>query len=207
MYFITNRIPNEGLKTELPRTISFNPQIVTADQDVFFCANNVDQGGYTEIGKDNFFEVLKDCDYKQILLFLHRFNNTVEVALGKAELLQALEDGMDGEYVPQFTRNTVVYYSSDDYALAKSKIVNIKNHQWGRRLGLTGPKDMHKVPKNVYEVDCDDFNNDFDFPGGHTYFLDKNGTNDASPIINHIVTAITTGRIEPANRSQRLSEQ
>ena len=318
MFFITNRVPKEGLKTEVDRSVSFDPQIVTAAQDVFFCerTNNINNS-YVERGKDKFFSTLKNCTHEQILLFIHGFNNTVEDALEKAidlhQLLkpkvkvlvvpliwpcdddashailgdyyddqvaacaskvafarvlgkfygwrdqqkefcgkrinllahsmgnrvlskaleywvhhysprkqipllfrnifmvaadvpnQVLEAGEEGQYIPQSARNTVIYYAHDDFMLAASKFVNIKHHEWGRRLGSTGPEDMNKVPKNVYEVDCDNFNNKFDPPKGHTYFLDEDVNLDrVSPIINHVATALKTGRIDPSNRSQRL---
>ena len=319
MFFITNRIPKEGLKTEVGRDISFDPQTVTAAQDVFFCEANRSIGNpytYKEIGNSKFFSTLKSRNCKQILFFLHGFNNTVEDALDKALNLQhflqkasvfvvpliwpcdddnalailddyyddqvaasasniafarvigkfydwgwqkeicdkrlnilahsmgnlvliealkywvhhyshrkqipllfrnifmvaadvpnqALEAGEDGQYVPQSTRNTVVYYASDDLMLSASKFANIRHHEWGRRLGITGPENMNKVPKNVYEVDCDDFNKDFDTFKGHTYFLGKDDNLDEpSPMINHIATALGTGRIEPSDRSYRLS--
>ena len=74
-----------------------------------------------------------------------------------------------------------------------------------RPLGMTGPEDMNKVSKNVYAVDCDDFNNTFDDSAGHKYFLGKNGDlNTPSPIIQHMATALKTRRVNPPERDYRL---
>ena len=72
-----------------------------------------------------------------------------------------------------------------------------------RRLGHTGPEDMSRVAKNVYAIDCDDFNNSIDPPVGHTYFLhDQKGA--ASPVFVHIWHALTTGRADadPTSRTK-----
>lgn len=67
-------------------------------------------------------------------------------------------------------RNVVVYFASDDLALRASKAANLKNKVASRRLGHTGPENMELTPKNVYVVDCDDVNNEYDNPKGHSYF-------------------------------------
>ncbi|WP_371376134.1 alpha/beta hydrolase [Thalassotalea aquiviva] len=113
-----------------------------------------------------------------------------------------LEKSEPGRYIVDSTRNLVVYYASDDLAMPASKLANIKNKTASRRLGMTGPEDLTKLPKNVYEVDCDDFNNHFDLKG-HCYFLD-NHQKEPSPIIAHMFAAIQTCRIKPATRSHIL---
>jgi hypothetical protein len=68
---------------------------------------------------------------------------------------------------------------------------------------MTGPESLEVLPKNVYEFDCDSFNQRFDFPAGHSYFLtDREGY--ASPIITNMVRAMRSGRVE-GERSQTLS--
>lgn len=115
---------------------------------------------------------------------------------------EALEKSEPGRHIVSSARNVVVYYANDDLAMPASKLANVKNKTVSRRLGMTGPEDMSKLPKNVYEVDCDDFNNDFDLKG-HSYFLkDKEGA--TSPIIKHMSIAIDTGRVSPAQRSEIL---
>ncbi len=84
-----------------------------------------------------------------------------------------------------------------------SKIANIKNITVSRRLGMTGPENLTAIPKNVYEVDCDNFNNTWDKPAGHSYFLD-NEDGKPSPIIKHMVDAIKTGRLDPFERHYEI---
>ncbi|MBU2886784.1 alpha/beta hydrolase [Gilvimarinus agarilyticus] len=112
---------------------------------------------------------------------------------------EILEQGKSGRYIVDSARNTVVYFASDDYAMPASKIANVRHKVLSRRLGMTGPEDLTKLPTRVYEVDCDDFNNRFDRKG-HAYFLDD-AHGVASPVIEHIAAAIDGGRVSPANRS------
>lgn len=116
---------------------------------------------------------------------------------------EVLEDGRDGRYIVDSGRNTVVYFANDDYAMPASKVANVRNKILSRRLGMTGPESLDKLPSRVYEVDCDDFNNRFDRKG-HSYFLtDSNGV--ASPVVKHMADAIDGGRVTPSERSIRLT--
>ena len=114
---------------------------------------------------------------------------------------ETLERGNGGQYIPSACRNLTVYYANDDLALRSSKISNLKNKIVSRRLGHTGPEDMAKVPKNVYAIDCDDFNNTIDKPTGHTYFL-RDGKGKPSPVFNHMMRSMLTGRVD-ADESTR----
>ena len=58
---------------------------------------------------------------------------------------ESLEPHMEGEAIPQASRNVVVYFASDDLALRSSKVANVANRIASRRLGHTGPEDMTKV--------------------------------------------------------------
>lgn len=121
------------------------------------------------------------------------FRNTFLVA---ADIVnESLEPGEEGADLPSTSRNVVVYYASDDLALRASKVANLANSVASRRLGHTGPEDMTKVPKNVYAVDCDDVNTEYDFPKGHSYFL-TDGKKTAKPgrVFDHIWGTIVTGR-------------
>ncbi len=109
-----------------------------------------------------------------------------------------LQSGQVGQAIPEMCRNLVVYYACDDFAMPASKIANIKQRTLSRRLGMTGPEDLHKTPRNVIEVDCDSFNNSLDNPKGHSYFI---GTDEViSPCIEHMAKAIQTGRVEHTER-------
>ena len=120
------------------------------------------------------------------------FRNTFLVAADVVN--ETLESDKSGRLIPQCSRNVTVYHASDDLALRASKITNLKNMIASRRLGHTGPENLDKVAKNVYSVDCDDVNNRYDYPGGHSYFLqDKEGR--SGTVFNHIFNSIKTGRV------------
>ncbi|WP_322804741.1 alpha/beta hydrolase [Vibrio alfacsensis] len=115
---------------------------------------------------------------------------------------EVLEKNEDGRFIVDSGRNILVYFANDDFAMPASKVANIKNKTLSRRLGMTGPEDLSKLPSKVYEVDCDDFNNQFDIKG-HTYFL-ENSKGEVSPIIKHMASAMKTGRVTPKDRSTVL---
>lgn len=116
---------------------------------------------------------------------------------------ETLENDQEGKYIPQASRNVVVYYAADDLAMPASKLANLRNRVVSRRLGMTGPERMDAVPRNVYAVDCDNFNNKCDPPTGHGYFLDfPNG--NPSPVLLHMVNALDHGRVDPAERRHVL---
>lgn len=115
---------------------------------------------------------------------------------------ESLESGA-GRSICDAARNVVVYYASDDLALRASKVANLKNEVASRRLGHTGPENIAKVAKNVYAVDCDDFNNQYDTVG-HTYFL-QDTLAKPGLVFRHIWEAIRTGRVPmPTPESRAL---
>ena len=120
------------------------------------------------------------------------FRNTILMA---ADIVnESLEEEEDGRLISQASRNVSVYYASDDLALRSSKISNLKNKVASRRLGHTGPEDSRKVQSNVYSIDCDNFNNRYDSPKGHSYFLsDEN--NNIGAVFEHMFNTIKTGRV------------
>ncbi|MEO0768243.1 MAG: alpha/beta hydrolase [Cyanobacteria bacterium J06649_4] len=107
---------------------------------------------------------------------------------------ETLESKQAGGIIPPMSRNVVVYYAADDLALRASKVANVGNASASRRLGHTGPEKMDKVPKNVFAIDCDDFNNDYDRLG-HTYFLDDPQSGDAGLLLRHAWACMRTGRV------------
>ena len=120
------------------------------------------------------------------------FRNTILMA---ADIVnESLENEPGGRLISQASRNVSVYYASDDLALRSSKISNLKNRVASRRLGHTGPEDMKKVQSNVYAIDCDSFNNRYDYPKGHSYFLDD-GNNEVGLVFEHLFNTIKTGRV------------
>lgn len=109
---------------------------------------------------------------------------------------EILEQGQKGRHIIDSARNIIVYFASDDLAMPASKIVNIYGRTLSRRMGMTGPENLDKLPRRkVYEIDCDDFNNQFDPPIGHTYFL-TNAQGQISPVISHMQKILFTGRVE-----------
>lgn len=127
------------------------------------------------------------------------FRNTFMVAADVVN--ESLEKTESGALISQASRNVSVYYASDDLALRASKISNLKNKIASRRLGHTGPEDMSKVATNVYAFDCDDFNNKYDMPKGHSYFLtDQHG--QPGKVFSNICTALEKGRVESKSASR-----
>ncbi|MEO1621580.1 MAG: alpha/beta hydrolase, partial [Cyanobacteria bacterium J06632_3] len=125
---------------------------------------------------------------------------------------ETLEPDQAGGVIPPMSRNVVVYYAADDLALRASKVANVANPTASRRLGHTGPEKMANVPKNVFAIDCDDFNNDYD-RFGHTYFLEDPQTGDAGLLLRHAWACMRTGRVPvtssavPESRVEILNEQ
>lgn len=132
------------------------------------------------------------------------FRNTILMA---ADIVnEALEEGEEGRLISQSSRNVSVYYASDDLALRSSKISNLRNKVASRRLGHTGPENMDKVQSNVYAIDCDNFNNKYDFPKGHAYFLNDE-EDEIGKVFEHMFNTIKTGRVlvdDPENRKHIL---
>jgi esterase/lipase superfamily enzyme len=128
------------------------------------------------------------------------FRNTVLIA---ADIVnESLKDDQDGRLISQSSRNVSVYYASDDLALRASKISNLKNKVASRRLGHTGPENMKKTQSNVYAIDCDSFNNKYDKPKGHSYFLDDEKGN-IGVVFEHIFNSIKTGRVDVGDTQNR----
>lgn len=101
---------------------------------------------------------------------------------------ESLEVDQPGRYITEVSQRVLVYYANDDFAMPASKISNMKNRVFSRRIGHTGPESMSKVPENVYAVNCDSFNNKFDKPKGHSYFIDM--ADKKSPAFQHVVKVL-----------------
>lgn len=129
------------------------------------------------------------------------FRNTFMVAADVVN--ETLHEGHSGELIAHASRNVVVYYASDDLALRASKAANLKNKVASRRLGHTGPEDIRKTPRNVFQVDCDDINTRYDRPMGHSYFLADPETLGAGLVFSHIFRCIEIGRVFPDDMDQR----
>jgi esterase/lipase superfamily enzyme len=308
MLFITNRSPKGSIRTKKGRPYKFDLS-KNAPSNSIYCCERLGEDNYIEIGSNGLMSQLKDCDAKQILLYIHGFSNLPEpdifprvaelqslfdakepnmiqvvpliwpcdddfgvvkdywddqksadksafsfsralhffmawrdkvpedepclkrinilahsmgnrvfretlsvwnkydlangvpllfrnTFLMAADIVnESLEEREEGRLISQSSRNVSVYYASDDLALRSSKISNLKNKVASRRLGHTGPKDMDKVQSNVYAIDCDNFNNKYDRPKGHSYFLgDRNS--EAGLVFEHMFNTLKTGRVD-----------
>jgi len=305
MLFITNRSFKEGKGSEEGRKVTFDLSENEPSASVYFC-ERTKKGGYKELMSSKFFDKLRKAPHKQVLLYIHGFNNMPEDHIfPRAETLQklcdkksknniqvipmiwpcdndlgvikdywddqkaaeasavgfarvfgiflgwrdsheksnpcykrinliahsmgnrvlrytlaswandfgavpaifrnifmagadianeSLEPGEAGQHIPEAARNVTVYYASDDFALRSSKITNLKNKVVSRRLGHSGPENPEKVGPNVYSVDCDDFNNSYDTPTGHAYFLEDADGKPGS-VFKHMYQSMKTGRV------------
>ena len=129
------------------------------------------------------------------------FRNTF---LAAADVVnETLHKGERGESISHASRNVVVYHASDDLALRASKAVNLKNGVASRRLGHTGPEDMGQVPRNIYEIDCDNVNLKYDVPDGHNYFASGQTRGKAGLIFKHMFQSMESGRVFPGDPEQR----
>ncbi len=133
------------------------------------------------------------------------FRNTFLVAADIEN--ESIHRGEKGQLICDASRNVVVYYASDDLALRSSKAANLKNKIASRRLGHSGPENMELTPHNVYIVDCDDVNNIYDFPKGHSYFRSGRTPGRPGVVFDHIFDCLSTGRVasdDPLRRSTIL---
>lgn len=120
------------------------------------------------------------------------FRNVFMVA---ADLVnETLEPGQEGEMIPWLTRNLGIYYAADDFAMRASKIGNVRHRIASKRLGHTGPVNLEKLQSNVHAFNCDGFNNRYDPPMGHGYFL-TDDLGEPGLCFNSIFQAIDTGRM------------
>ena len=108
---------------------------------------------------------------------------------------ETLQSDRDGRFLCHSARNVVVYYAADDRILGTGTVGALGADSASRRLGHTGPEHFSRTPKNVYTVDCDDVNNKYDRPNGHTYFLNDE-KNEPGKVFQHIYDAVKKGRIQ-----------
>ena len=319
MLFITSREPKGSIRSKKGRAFKFDLNKNAPSNSVYYC-ERTDKGGCTEIGADALMDKLKNSNAKQLLIYIHGFDNLpdddvfprvkllqkffdekeknlVEVVpliwpcdndfgivkdywddqkaadasnLAFSRVLQkflswreghpadnpclkrinvlahsmgnrvfrgsleawdkydladgvplifrnsflvaadivneSLEEGQAGRLISESARNVVVYHASDDLALRASKVSNLKNKVASRRLGHSGPEDMKKVQSNVYAIDCDNFNNKYDWPKGHSYFIDDGDGKKPGKVFEHIFNTIKTGRVDVKGNADRKLE-
>lgn len=122
----------------------------------------------------------------------------------------ALEDGQPGRFISLACRNVSVYHAADDKKMPQSVLANALRGVVTSRLGDQGPGRPEKTRRNVYRIDCERFNNDFDPKAGHGYYLTDNRDADRkavlavdgeitgrpSPILRHLLDSIKSGKVE-----------
>lgn len=100
---------------------------------------------------------------------------------------EALAKGKEGEHICSASQNVVCFYANDDMAMPASKIANVKNGVFSRRMGHTGPEYWDDYMRGkVFAVNCDSFNNDYDLKG-HTYFKRHPKSGKSSPAFDHMI--------------------
>jgi len=92
MLFITNRFPQQSLRTRIGRKFDFDLNDNAASNSVFFCERTGEKA-YTEIGNVAFLSRLKQAPYRQILIYIHGFSNLPEQVFSAAQEFQDLCNG------------------------------------------------------------------------------------------------------------------
>lgn len=111
-----------------------------------------------------------------------------EIFLMAADIANnALEEDQEGRWILEAANQVVCFYAKDDFAMPASKVMNIPQRSYTRRLGQTGPK--HPIAR-IELIDCSSFNQKLDNPKGHTYFLDE-----ASPAWQRVVGKVDVSRV------------
>jgi len=97
MLFITNRVPEQSHMSRVNRPISFDFRDTNPLASVFFCRRN-GPNDYVEVTSQPFFQELRESPAKQILFYLHGFNNLPEASIfQKAQELQQLADDHEND--------------------------------------------------------------------------------------------------------------
>jgi len=91
MLFITNRFPTQSIRTRKGRRFTFDLDNNAPSNSVFYCEKGDDEH-HIEITSKELLHRVRESDYRQILLYIHGFNNLPDVVFDTAEELQKLCD-------------------------------------------------------------------------------------------------------------------
>ena len=91
MLFITNRFPDQSIKTRVGRPFTFDLKNNAPSNSVFFC-RRLGPDQHEEIGGLNLMSELKASPYRQLLIYIHGFSNLPEAVFEGAAEFQALCD-------------------------------------------------------------------------------------------------------------------
>lgn len=98
MLFLTNRYPTEKFKDSDVGPFTFDLDDTDPGEILFFCRRNK-KGVYSRVLWKDFFGELKKAGYKNLLFFIHGFNNLPEDVFKKTELLQKMADSKKAKEV------------------------------------------------------------------------------------------------------------
>ena len=91
MLFVTNRLPEQAIRTRVGRNFDFDLDNNAASNSVFFC-ERTGKETHTEIGSIEFLKRLKETKYRQILVYVHGFSNLPEDVFAAVGEFQGLCD-------------------------------------------------------------------------------------------------------------------
>lgn len=89
MFFITNRMPTVNTSPVLNVNFQFNLKDNSAGHE-FFCCRRKRKNTYEEVGSKGLLSLIKESEYRQILLYIHGFSNLPEDVFENAAELQEL---------------------------------------------------------------------------------------------------------------------
>jgi esterase/lipase superfamily enzyme len=97
MLFITNRFPTQSIRARKGRRFTFDLDNNAPSNSVFYCEKGEDEH-HTEITSKELLRRVRDSDCRQILLYLHGFNNLPDdVFQTTAELQRLCDQAKPGE--------------------------------------------------------------------------------------------------------------
>lgn len=91
MLFITNRSLKQSHRSRANRSVDFDLNSNDTGQSLFFCRRTAAEE-YVEIKSETLLGELKSSGARELLLYIHGFNNMPEDAFRRAEELQAMFD-------------------------------------------------------------------------------------------------------------------
>ncbi|NVO58254.1 alpha/beta hydrolase [Rhodobacteraceae bacterium B1Z28] len=91
MLFVTNRFPTQSIRTRKGRRFTFDLDNNAPSNSVFYCEKGEDEH-HTEITSKELLKRVRESEYRQVLIFLHGFNNLPDDVFRMTSELQSLCD-------------------------------------------------------------------------------------------------------------------
>ena len=111
MLFITNRVPVGSRKSRRGRKWRFAASNEVSNS-VFYCDYDVNSGQIVEVMSDQFFPEIKGSGCRQVLLYIHGFNNQPDVIFARAQQIQQLVND-DTTVIP------LIWPCDDDFGVVR----------------------------------------------------------------------------------------